>query len=372
MDDDSLENQRKAINETYLDKTQSDPQEQIIENSSHHLRGRYAKITQETRLRIITQFQNGNDAKFISNYESVPISTVRNILNIFKNTGRMCIIRKGGCKNKKLMDDQKNFIMELVNDDCTITLREIQNKIFNKYSINVAQSTIHYCLKSMHYSLKTISLIPTRRNDEQSITTRMNYASRFMEIEENYNSRDIFYLDEVGFNVSLRCKRGRSKKGVPAIVSVPGIRSKNISVCCVMTRSGIKFWKVNHNPYNTESFLGYIDEFADEIIKDDIRNSIIIMDNVPFHKSNRIRNLAMERNINIEFLPPYSPFLNPIENLFSKWKAYVRRSNPMCENDLMRSMENGLRTLTENDCEGYYLNMKKYIRLSIQGMGIFE
>lgn len=60
-----------------------------------------------------------------------------------------------------------------------------------------------------------------------------------------------------------------------------------------MTRFGVKFLKVNHNQYNTESFIGYIDEFADEIIKNNIRNSIIIMDNVTFPKSNRIKNFAL-------------------------------------------------------------------------------
>lgn len=55
------------------------------------------------------------------------------------------------------------------------------------------------------------------------------------------------------------------------------------------------------------------------------------MDNVAFHKTNTVKQFAEENNIRLEYLPPYSPFFNPIENLFSKWKDIVQRARQINE-----------------------------------------
>uniref|UniRef100_A0A182W8X6 DDE_3 domain-containing protein n=1 Tax=Anopheles minimus TaxID=112268 RepID=A0A182W8X6_9DIPT len=84
------------------------------------------------------------------------------------------------------------------------------------------------------------------------------------------------------------------------------------------------------------------------------------MDNVRFHKCTEIREAIGEEQDRAIYLPPYSPFLNPIENLFSKWKNVVKRTNPQNEADLMEAIANGATTLTADDCEGYIRNMWSY------------
>lgn len=57
------------------------------------------------------------------------------------------------------------------------------------------------------------------------------------------------------------------------------------------------------------------------------------MDNVAFHKSKRILELVTKSRNTILFIPPYSPDFNPIEEVFSKMKAYIRRYiNPVTIN----------------------------------------
>ena len=87
------------------------------------------------------------------------------------------------------------------------------------------------------------------------------------------------------------------------------------------------------------------------------------MDNVRFHKCDNILTAFHEKGHQIEFLPPYSPFLNPIEKLFAKWKNYVKRQNCMNEEQLMQSVDLGFKEITQSDCEGWYRNMKKYVRI---------
>jgi transposase len=72
------------------------------------------------------------------------------------------------------------------------------------------------------------------------------------------------------------------------------------------------------------------------------------------------------------FLPPYSPFLNPIENMFSKWKESVRRSRPTNETELMQLIESGATMITESDCESYFRHMLGFLGRCINGEEVID
>ena len=94
------------------------------------------------------------------------------------------------------------------------------------------------------YSLRRTSLIPIRRNDMDATDKREMYAQKYLDYNrDNYLSEldetYFYFVDEGGFNVSMRTRRGRSFRGFKAVQIVPGLRAKNILVCCAITKSGI-------------------------------------------------------------------------------------------------------------------------------------
>jgi len=83
------------------------------------------------------------------------------------------------------------------------------------------------------------------------------------------------------------------------------------------------------------------------------------MDNVKFHKRNIIREFFQTRNINYDYLPPYSPQLNPIEEVFSALKSryYVKRPLPKSETEIINYVNGVIREMNEdrNFCiENFY------------------
>lgn len=84
------------------------------------------------------------------------------------------------------------------------------------------------------------------------------------------------------------------------------------------------------------------------------------MDNVIFHKTEQVQVSLSSTNFEIVFLPPYSPFLNPIENFFSKWKRSVRSSLPSNEEELITAIDEASLTIT------YCRNVLNYINMSLQ------
>ena len=76
------------------------------------------------------------------------------------------------------------------------------------------------------------------------------------------------------------------------------------------------------NERNKVSDFGeYIDQFLDYLDREEEENRIIIRD-VPFHKASEIREKIEPRNHRLEFLPPSSPFLNPIGEVFFQMEGY--------------------------------------------------
>lgn len=76
-------------------------------------------------------------------------------------------------------------------------------------------------------------------------------------------------------------------------------------------------------PMNTEVFQAYIEQVLAPTLRP---GDIVVMDNLPAHESNAIRNIIKGVGASLCHLPPYSPDLNPIENASSKLKAIPRKA----------------------------------------------
>jgi len=66
------------------------------------------------------------------------------------------------------------------------------------------------------------------------------------------------------------------------------------------------------------------DWFEFELIPQLPKNSLVIMDNASFHRKNILYDIAVSHNVNILFLPPYSPDFNPIEHSWANFKEWLR------------------------------------------------
>ena len=160
-----------------------------------------------------------------------------------------------------------------------------------------------------------------------------------------------------GLCASMRTRRGRALSGMRATHVVSGLRTRNISVFCAFNKFGMYAYKAQSRAYNTTTFGEALQLLFDKLRQDRFENVILVLDNVPFHKAIVIQNQVQGAGHRLLFLPPYSPFLNPIENAFSKWKGAVRVRLPQNENQLMEFIDEGGRLITAEDCGGYFRHM---------------
>ena len=87
-------------------------------------------------------------------------------------------------------------------------------------------------------------------------------------------------------------------------------------------------------------------------------NSVLIMDNARIHHNSELINIVQELGGKVEFLPPYSPDLNPIERSFSVIKAWIKRHRRFMEtfNDPIHALMLACAQITSDDAEGFFSN----------------
>ena len=106
-----------------------------------------------------------------------------------------------------------------------------------------------------------------------------------------------------------------------------------------------RYRKISHDmaEFNGETFKDARIELKAHCITAGIDNLVFIMDNARNQHYRDLFGATQENEINILHLPPYSPFLNPIENVFSICKDEVNRSNSMTESMLWQAITSTFR-----------------------------
>jgi transposase len=98
-------------------------------------------------------------------------------------------------------------------------------------------------------------------------------------------------------------------------------------------------------------FLAYVEQVLAPTLSP---GDIVIMDNLPAHKSVAVRQAIEAVSAELRFLPPYSPDFNPIEMAFSKLKAFLKKTAARTVDDLWDAIAQGIETFTPRECQNYF------------------
>jgi hypothetical protein len=121
----------------------------------------------------------------------------------------------------------------------------------------------------------------------------------------------------------MRVAYGRSVVGERAEDRVPKIKSNNVTVMAAMHSRGMLLQSILPGNGNRRECEHFVDDLAAARDAAGLPNdTILILDNVPFHHSANVIGL---RGFLYKFLPPYSPYFMAIESMFAEWKAYMKR-----------------------------------------------
>ena len=106
-------------------------------------------------------------------------------------------------------------------------------------------------------------------------------------------------------------------------------------------------------PVNGHSFTDYVEQCLVPTLSP---GDIVIMDNLSSHKRPAVRAAIRSVGARLLFLPPYSPDLNPIEQVFAKLKHLMRKAAERTHEATWKRIGSLLDDFTPNECAAYLLN----------------
>jgi transposase len=164
-------------------------------------------------------------------------------------------------------------------------------------------------------------------------------------------AENLVFIDESGAQTNLVRRRGRCLAGERLVVAVPHGHWKTTTMISAVRLSGACASVIVEGPVDADVFRAYVQfSLAPALGKGDI----VVMDNLQSHKAAGVQEMIEAVGATVRYLPPYSPDLNPIENMWSKVKENLRSAAARTFDALQTAVWSALDRVTPNDCAGFF------------------
>lgn len=147
--------------------------------------------------------------------------------------------------------------------------------------------------------------------------------------------------------------RGWAPRGSKLLAKVPQGHWRTLTFLAALRVDRIDAPCVIDGPINGESFLAYVEQV---LVPTQRPGDIVVIDNLGSHKGKAVRRLIRAAGAKLIFLPPYSPDLNPIEQVFAKLKTLLRKAAERTVEATWRRVGALLPAFTAQECANYFRN----------------
>jgi len=161
----------------------------------------------------------------------------------------------------------------------------------------------------------------------------------------------LVFLDETWATTSMTRSYGRAPRGQRCIASAPCGNWDTTTFVAGLRHNRVTAPMVLDGPIDGETFLAWVQQFLCPTLQP---GDIVILDNLPSHKVEGVKAAVLAVHATLLYLPPYSPDLNPIEMLFSKLKALLRKAAKRSVDALWEEIGVLLNTVSPTECANFF------------------
>jgi transposase len=165
------------------------------------------------------------------------------------------------------------------------------------------------------------------------------------------DAKDFVFVDETGVNIAMTRRYGRAVKGQRVHTSAPVNKGKNVTVLGALSLEGIQAVMTIEGSTDTAVFLTFVQTILVPTLRP---GQIVLMDNLSAHKVNGVKEAIESAKATLEYLPAYSPDLSPIEECWSKFKAFLRAKAARTRTLLDQAITEALAIVTPQDAQGWF------------------
>ena len=197
---------------------------------------------------------------------------------------------------------------------------------------------------------------PSKKSLHASEQDRPDVArrrARWQKYQGRLDPKRLVFIDETWAKTNMTRRHGRCVRGARLVAKVPHRRWRTLTFLAALRCDRIEAPCVIDGPINGISFLAYVEQ---SLLPTLSTGDIVIMDNLGSHKRQAIRQLIRTAGAKLFFLPPYSPDLNPIEQVFAKLKTLLRKADERTSEATWRRIGALLDHFSPQECANYLAN----------------
>ena len=195
---------------------------------------------------------------------------------------------------------------------------EMIDFLYDSFGLEVSPTTISRTLKTERWTRKTNGRVAKQRNPE----LRELYLYKLSDCQ----SYQLVFIDESGCDKrSGHRRQGWAPSGATPVQVDEFNREQRLQILAAYTQSGIRLARIYPGSTDAVIFEDFIDQLLHHCGKWPEPNSVLVMDNASIHRSERLEQMCVNAGVRLLKLAPYSPDMNPIEELFAEIKTYLKQ-----------------------------------------------
>ena len=163
----------------------------------------------------------------------------------------------------------------------------------------------------------------------------------------------LVFIDETWAKTNMAPAHGRCRRGQRLIGKAPHAHWQTMTFVAALRCDRVTAPGLFDGPINADCFLAYVSQVLVPTLKP---GDIVIMDNLGSHKGEAVRAAIRTAGARLIFLPPYSPDLNPIEQVFSKLKHLLRKAQERTLEATWQRIGTLIQTFRPDECSNYLKN----------------
>jgi transposase len=164
------------------------------------------------------------------------------------------------------------------------------------------------------------------------------------------NPDNLVFIDETGINTGMTGTYGRGQSNQRVVDYAPDVRFERTTLLSSVRANGDMVPLLFEGALNGDIFKEYVAQCLAPVLK---KGDVVIMDNLSSHKVAGAIDPIIEAGATVLYLPPYSPDFNPIEMMWSKVKAYLKKVKARTKALLQEAIAEALNSVTTADIAGW-------------------
>jgi transposase len=159
------------------------------------------------------------------------------------------------------------------------------------------------------------------------------------------------FIDESGAHLGLTRLYGRAAPGVRVPEATPGYSGKHYTLVAALGLQEVSATWLLEGAMTQEAFEVYVERVLAPTLQS---GDVVLIDNLNVHQSETVCRQIEARGARLQFLPPYSPDLNPIEKCWAKIKQMLRKLKARTFDELLKALDLAFQSITTEDAQAWF------------------